>query len=103
MSGMDASRNASPSAVPAVPLDSSVEIPQLGFGVFLVPPKETAAPVGAALEAGYRHVDTAAAYRNERAVGEAVRASGVPREGVFVTTKCWNDDQGYEEALRAFE
>jgi diketogulonate reductase-like aldo/keto reductase len=98
MSDMDASCN----AVPAVSLDGSVEIPRLGFGVFQVPPRETAAAVGEALQYGYRHVDTAAAYRNERGVGEAVADSGVAREDVFVTTKCWNDDQGYEEALQAF-
>jgi diketogulonate reductase-like aldo/keto reductase len=89
--------------VPAVPLDGSVDLPRLGFGVFQVPPKETTAAVATALEAGYRHIDTAAAYRNERGVGEAVRDSGLDRQQVFVTTKCWNDDQGYEEALRAFE
>jgi 2,5-diketo-D-gluconate reductase A len=89
--------------VPAVPLGDSGTIPQLGFGVFQVPPRETATAVASALDAGYRHIDTAAAYRNERGVGEAVRDSGLPREEVFVTTKCWNDDQGYEQALRAFE
>ncbi|HEX3509579.1 MAG TPA: aldo/keto reductase [Solirubrobacteraceae bacterium] len=89
--------------VPGVALAGGVEIPQLGFGVFQVPPRETAEPVAQALQIGYRHIDTAAAYRNERAVGEAVRASGIPREQVFVTTKCWNDDQGYEAARAAFE
>jgi diketogulonate reductase-like aldo/keto reductase len=93
---------ATSSPVPAVSLEHSVDIPQVGFGVFLVPPKETAAAVSAALEAGYRHIDTAAAYRNERAAGEAVRNSGLARDEVFVTTKCWNDDQGYDEALAAF-
>jgi 2,5-diketo-D-gluconate reductase A len=88
---------------PNVALAGGVEIPQLGFGVFQVPPRETAGPVGQALADGYRHIDTAAAYRNERGVGEAVRASGIPREQVFVTTKCWNDDQGYEAALAAFD
>jgi 2,5-diketo-D-gluconate reductase A len=89
--------------VPRILLGSGVEIPQLGFGVFLVPPRETADVVAKALAVGYRHVDTAAAYRNEGAVGDAVRASGLPREEVFVTTKCFNDDHGYEEAKRAFE
>jgi len=79
-----------------------VEIPQLGFGVFQIPPKETVEPVVRALEAGYRHIDTAAAYRNEAAVGQAIHASGVDREDVFVTTKCFNDDHGYEQARHAF-
>jgi diketogulonate reductase-like aldo/keto reductase len=77
------------------------EIPQLGFGVFQVPPDETEEAVIRALNAGYRHIDTAAAYRNEGAVGQAIRASGVDRGEVFVTTKCWNEDQGYEQAKRA--
>jgi len=94
--------SASP-AVPSVPLAEGVEIPQLGFGVFLVPREETAAAVAHALEVGYRHVDTAAAYRNERPVGEAVRDAGLPRQQLFVTTKCWNDDQGYDEARAAFD
>jgi 2,5-diketo-D-gluconate reductase A len=78
-------------------------IRQLGFGVFQVPPEVTEEAVALALEAGYRHIDTAAAYRNEAAVGLAVRASGLDRGDVFVTTKCWNDDQGREEARRAFD
>src|SRR5580698_3270037 len=90
-------------AIPNVPLRGGVEIPQLGFGVFQVPPEDTEAVVLRALRAGYRHVDTAAAYRNERAVGQAIRASGLAREQVFVTTKCFNDDQGYEESRRAFD
>jgi diketogulonate reductase-like aldo/keto reductase len=87
--------------VPNVPLPDGVAIPQLGFGVFQVPPEDTAEVTLRALQTGYRHVDTAAAYRNEAGVGQALRASGLDREGVFVTTKCWNDDQGYEEAKRA--
>jgi 2,5-diketo-D-gluconate reductase A len=87
--------------VPNVPLPDGVAIPQLGFGVFQVPPEDTAEVTLRALQTGYRHVDTAAAYRNEASVGQALRASGLDREGVFVTTKCWNDDQGYEEAKRA--
>ena len=78
-------------------------IPQLGFGVFQVPPEITEQAVLLALEAGYRHIDTAAAYRNEGAVGQAVRASGLDRGEVFITTKCWNDDQGRERARRAFD
>jgi 2,5-diketo-D-gluconate reductase A len=89
--------------VPLQALDDSVAIPRLGFGVFQVAPKETAAVAAQALAAGYRHIDTAAAYRNERGVGEAVRDSGVAREQVFVTTKCWNEEQGYEEARRALQ
>jgi 2,5-diketo-D-gluconate reductase A len=76
-------------------------IPQLGFGVFQVPPGETIEPVLTAFEVGYRHIDTAAAYRNEPEVGQAFRASGLERGEVFITTKCWNDDQGYDEARRA--
>jgi len=78
------------------------DIPQLGFGVFQVPPADTSGVVARALEVGYRHIDTAAAYRNEAAVGRAVRASGLAREEVFITTKCFNDDHGYEQARRAF-
>jgi 2,5-diketo-D-gluconate reductase A len=87
--------------VPRVTLRPEVEIPQLGFGVFQVPPKETEEAVARALDAGYRHIDTAAAYRNEGAVGQAIHASGLDRGEIFVTTKCWNDDQGYEQAKRA--
>ena len=76
--------------VPLVPLAGGVEIPQLGFGVFQVPPEDTAEVTTRALLAGYRHIDTAAAYRNEAEVGQAVRASGLAREDVFVTTKCFN-------------
>ena len=79
------------------------EIPQLGFGVFQVPPDVTTEAVLRAFEAGYRHIDTAAAYRNEGAVGQAFRASGLDRADVFITTKCWNEDQGYDQARRACE
>jgi len=77
------------------------QIPQLGFGVFQVPPSATAEAVLRALEAGYRHIDTAAAYRNEAEVGLAIRDAGLERRDVFVTTKCFNDDQGREPARRA--
>jgi 2,5-diketo-D-gluconate reductase A len=87
--------------VPRIPLQLGEQIPQLGFGVFQVPPKETEVAVAQALAAGYRHIDTAAAYRNEAAAGEAIHASGIDREQIFLTTKCWNDDQGYERAKRA--
>ncbi len=87
--------------VPLIPLRGGAQIPQLGFGVFQVPPAHTAEVVSNALAAGYRHIDTAAAYGNEAAVGEALRASGLGRDDVFVTTKCFNDDQGHERAKRA--
>jgi 2,5-diketo-D-gluconate reductase A len=78
-----------------------VQIPQLGFGVWQIPRDKTEQAVRLALEAGYRHIDTAAAYGNEEAVGRAVRAAGLPREKVFVTTKLWNTDHGRAE--RAFD
>jgi 2,5-diketo-D-gluconate reductase A len=88
--------------VPTLALRGGAHIPQLGFGVFQVPPGETEVAVAQALQAGYRHIDTAAAYRNEAAVGLAVRTSGLERSTVFITTKCSNDDHGYEQATRAF-
>jgi diketogulonate reductase-like aldo/keto reductase len=84
-------------------LNDGVEIPQFGFGVFQVPPAETAQAVKTALQVGYRHLDTAAIYGNEAEVGEAIRAAGIPREELFVTTKLWNSEQGYDSALRAFD
>ncbi len=90
-------------SIPALRLRDGVEIPQLGFGVFQVPAAETQGVVEEALAAGYRHIDTAAAYENEAGVGAAIAASGIGREEVFVTTKLWNDDQGYDATLRAFE
>jgi diketogulonate reductase-like aldo/keto reductase len=90
-------------AVPTVALHDGIEIPQLGFGVFLVPPEDTREVVEEALRVGYRHIDTAAAYRNERGVGEAIAASGLAREEVFVTTKLWNASQGFDSTLTAFE
>lgn len=81
----------------------ALTLPPLGFGTFQIPPEDTAEAVGLALDAGYRHVDTAAAYRNERGVGEAIRDSGIPREEIWVTTKCWNSQQGRDEARRACE
>jgi 2,5-diketo-D-gluconate reductase A len=79
--------------IPAVALNNGVRIPQLGFGVFQVPPEETQRIVEDALEAGYRHIDTAAAYRNEAGVGAALAASGIPREEIFLTTKLRNGEQ----------
>jgi len=89
--------------VPVLTLHDGVEMPQLGFGVFQIPPEETQEKVEEALTVGYRHVDTAAAYRNEAGVGAAIAATGVRREDVFVTTKLWNSEQGYDSTLRAFE
>ncbi|HEX6752438.1 MAG TPA: aldo/keto reductase [Solirubrobacterales bacterium] len=90
-------------AAPYLSLHDDIEIPQLGFGVFQIPPEETQAAVELALEAGYRHIDTAAAYRNEKGVGRALAASGLPREDYFVTTKLWNSQQGHDSTLMAFE
>ena len=84
-------------------LNNGVEMPALGFGVFQTPPEETAEAVHAALQTGYRLIDTAAAYGNEREVGEAIRRSGLPREEVFIETKVWISDYGYEQALHAFD
>jgi 2,5-diketo-D-gluconate reductase A len=88
-------------SVPVVTLRDGAKIPQLGFGVFQVPPEDTAAVVDKALATGYRHIDTAAAYENEAGVGQALHASGLDRGDVFITTKCFNDDHGYEQATRA--
>ncbi|MDO5618510.1 aldo/keto reductase [Kocuria sp.] len=84
-------------------LNNGVEIPQLGFGVFQSEPQETVQAVSDALDVGYRHIDTAAAYFNEREVGQAIRDSGVAREDVFVETKIWISDYGYEQTLHAFD
>jgi diketogulonate reductase-like aldo/keto reductase len=88
---------------PTIRLNSGHFIPQLGFGVFKVPPRETRDVVQRALDTGYRSVDTAAMYRNEEGVGAAIAASDVAREDVFITTKLNNDAHGYDAALRAFE
>jgi len=88
---------------PTVLLNNKVEMPQLGFGVFLVPPDEVVEPVRSALDAGYRLIDTATLYGNEEGVGRAIRESGVPRDELFITTKVWNTDQGYDSTLRAFD
>ncbi|MFB7912195.1 aldo/keto reductase [Kitasatospora sp. NPDC056076] len=90
-------------SIPTVKLNNGVEIPQLGFGVFQVPDDETTTAVTAALEAGYRSIDTAAIYGNEAGVGRALAASGLARQDLFVTTKLWNADQGYDATLRAFD
>ncbi len=90
-------------SIPTVTLHDGVEIPQLGFGVFQVPPEETQKAVEEALATGYRHIDTAAAYRNEAGVGAAIAAAGLAREEIFVTTKLWNSAQGYDSTLSACE
>ncbi|MFD8387295.1 aldo/keto reductase [Streptomyces sp. NPDC059679] len=90
-------------SVPTVTLNNGVEIPQLGFGVFQVPDAETAAAVTTALETGYRSVDTASIYGNESGVGKALAGSGIARGELFITTKLWNADQGYDATLRAFD
>ncbi|WP_432085911.1 aldo/keto reductase [Streptomyces sp. bgisy095] len=89
--------------VPSVALNDGTETPQLGFGVFQVPDDETTTAVAHALEAGYRSVDTAAVYGNEAGVGRALAASGIARDELYVTTKLWNADQGYDATLRAFD
>ncbi|MCX5416220.1 aldo/keto reductase [Streptomyces sp. NBC_00059] len=91
------------STVPTVTLNNGVAIPQLGFGVFQVPDDETAAAVSSALDAGYRSIDTAAVYGNEAGVGRALAESGLAREELFITTKLWNADQGYDATLTAFD
>ncbi|MGY0459053.1 aldo/keto reductase [Kitasatospora sp. cg17-2] len=100
---MSTTSSANTPAIPTVTLNNGVEIPRLGFGVFQVPDEETTAAVSTALEAGYRSIDTAAIYGNEAGVGRALAASGLPREELFVTTKLWNADQGYDATLRAFD
>jgi diketogulonate reductase-like aldo/keto reductase len=91
------------SNVPNIKLNNGVEMPQLGFGVFQVPDAETTAAVSAALHAGYRSIDTAALYGNEAGVGKALAASGLDRDELFITTKVWNSEQGYDKTLRAFD
>ncbi|MGW8375921.1 aldo/keto reductase [Streptomyces sp. ODS28] len=91
------------STVPAITLNNGRTMPQLGFGVYQVPDEEARTAVGTALEAGYRSIDTASLYENERGTGQAVAASGIPREEIFLTTKLWNTDQGHDAALRAFD
>lgn len=89
---------------PYITLNNGSEIPQLGFGVWQIQNgTEAESAVGEALKTGYRLIDTAAAYGNEESVGRAIRHSGVPREEIFVTTKLWNGDQGYDSAHKAFD
>ncbi len=91
------------SEVPTITLNNGVEIPQLGFGVYQVPPADTVATTRSALEVGYRHIDTAEMYANEKQVGEAIRASGIDRGEIFVTSKLNNGFHAYDDALRAFD
>ncbi|MCI2421184.1 aldo/keto reductase [Saccharopolyspora sp. K220] len=89
--------------VPNITLNTGAPMPQLGYGVFLVSNDEVVEPVRAALQAGYRSIDTAAAYGNEEGVGKAIAESGIKREELFITTKLWNDEQGYDSTLKAFD
>ncbi|MFJ8923592.1 Aldo/keto reductase [Streptomyces sp. LamerLS-316] len=91
------------SQVPTITLNNGLEMPQLGFGVWQVPDDEATAAVTTALEAGYRSIDTAAIYGNETGTGKALATTDVPREELFVTTKLWNSEQGFDSTLRAFD
>lgn len=86
-----------------ITLHNGVKMPQLGFGVWRVSPEDGVDAVRTAIEVGYRHIDTAAVYKNEEQVGEAIRQSGVAREELFITTKVWNADQGFDTTLKAYE
>src|SRR5271167_1165104 len=88
---------------PLVTLNEGNSIPAVGFGVFKIPPTDTEQAVSTALQAGYRHIDTAAMYGNERETGRAIAESGVSRDELYLVTKLWNADQGYESALAAFD
>lgn len=88
---------------PTLTLNDGISIPVVGLGVWQTPAEDTERAVNAALHAGYRHIDTAAAYRNETEVGHALTTSGVPRDDVFLVTKLWNSEQGYDKTLAAFD
>ncbi|WP_461167302.1 aldo/keto reductase [Tsukamurella serpentis] len=90
-------------SVPSVPLHSGTAIPALGFGVWQVPDADAHRAVAEALRVGYRSIDTAAVYQNEPGTGRAIAESGLPREQIFLTTKLWNSDQGFDETLRAVD
>ena len=94
---------ADPALVPSVSLNDGTSIPQIGFGTWQVPPSEAKEAVSQALASGYRHIDTAAVYANEAEVGQALAESGLDRDEVYITTKLWNPDHGYDEAMRAFD
>jgi len=89
--------------IPSITLSNGYRIPKMGFGTFRMAPEDTVEAVKCAIEAGWRHIDTAAVYGNEKEVGLAVRESGLAREQIFVTSKLWNADRGYDSALRAFD
>ncbi|MGI6312723.1 MAG: aldo/keto reductase [Candidatus Cryptobacteroides sp.] len=89
--------------IPSITLSNGYRIPKMGFGTFRMAPEDTVEAVKYAIEAGWRHIDTAAVYGNEKEVGRAVRESGFPRKKIFVTSKLWNADRGYDSALRAFD
>ncbi len=91
------------SSQPFITLNDTHRIPQLGLGVWRTPQAITSETVREALTAGYRHIDTATIYGNEQGVGDGIRASGIDRDSVFVTTKLWTSDQGFDPALRAFD
>ncbi|QHC24641.1 aldo/keto reductase [Streptomyces sp. GS7] len=91
------------STVPSITLNNDLAMPQLGYGVWQIPDDDAFTAVGRALEAGYRSIDTAAIYGNEEGTGKALAASGIAREELFVTTKLWNSEQGYDSTLRAFD
>lgn len=88
---------------PSITLNDGNTIPGVGLGVYKTPPKDTEHAISVALEAGYRHIDTASMYGNEREVGRAIAKSPIPREEIFVVTKLWNADQGYDATMKAFE
>src|SRR5690625_5034067 len=90
-------------SIPQKTLTNGVTIPQIGLGVYQVTEDDVVSTVGSALANGYRHIDTASFYDNEIGVGEAIRASGMKREDLFITSKVWNDEQGYDHTLEAFE
>lgn len=89
--------------VPTITLNNGAQMPAIGFGVFQTPQDETMAAVAEALKVGYRHIDTAAAYANEHGVGEAIKRSGLGRDDVFIETKIWISDYGYDETLHGFD
>ncbi|GAA2856227.1 aldo/keto reductase [Microbacterium arabinogalactanolyticum] len=90
-------------SIPTITLNNGIEMPQLGFGVFQVPDDETTAAVAEALRVGYRSIDTAAVYGNEAGVGRAIADSGIDRSELFITSKVWNSDQGFDATLRAYD
>ncbi|OJU39892.1 MAG: 2,5-diketo-D-gluconic acid reductase [Microbacterium sp. 69-10] len=90
-------------SIPTITLNNGIEMPQLGFGVFQVPDDETTAAVAEALRVSYRSIDTAAVYGNEAGVGRAIAESGIDRSDLFITSKVWNSDQGFDATLRAYD